>query len=97
MKKWSPLNNQIFILKDAPVEKTVGGIILPSGDSIEEFKGHIVAVGPEVVGFHVGDHVIFTPHGGQVTLIGGREIIILTAKYIAAIEVDDGTPENPPA
>lgn len=104
MKNVTPLGDIVIIRRQEQATASAGGIILPPSDDMTEDIGTVVYVGRgkphkckkcagtthapmEVV---VGDRVIFSTNGHQLTKIDGEELIVLReASIIAVIEGDE--------
>ena len=70
MKKVIDVKGSVIIIKQRKETTTKGGIILTQasleGGSMEEFEGEIMAVGPLVSKFKVGEVVSFGKHAGSI-------------------------------
>ncbi len=90
----SPLND-VVIIKRQVVEETSGGIIIPiSSEDFREDIGTVRFCGPgrmldngnlEPMNIKVGDRVLFSTHGHQVTKIDGEELIVLKQNSIIGV------------
>lgn len=99
----TPLNDVVIIRRQEQVTASDGGIILPPSEDFTEDIGTVVFVGrgkpvkcakcagrthlPMQVA--VGDRVIFSTNGHQITKIHGEELIVLRQDSIIAVIEDD--------
>lgn len=69
------------LVEKLPMEQsTSAGIILPSGDVNDKFKGTVLMVGPDVDFLKVGDVVKYYEHTGTEVEHDGKDCIILREK-----------------
>ena len=99
----SPLSDIVIIRRADQQSVSSGGIVLPPSEDFTEDIGTIVYVGrgkpvkckkcaghtniPMQV--NVGDRVIFSTNGHQLTKIAGEELIVLRQESIIAVIEDD--------
>ncbi len=80
----------VLILMQKVIKETKSGIIMPAealaGGSMEQFEGTVVAKGPSVTKFAVGDHVIFGRNVAATHKRYGKEYMIIYEPYVTAVE-----------
>ena len=62
-RKFEPSKDRMVVRRSA-VQETAGGIILPDTQKQRPVTGTVVAVGPEVEDYRVGDIVLFMAYAG---------------------------------
>jgi len=67
------MHNFIFVLPDAVVDKTEGGIILSDFSKKRPSSGTVLAVGPEVKSIKVGDRIIYGEFSGAKEIMEYRK------------------------
>jgi chaperonin GroES len=81
-KKLRPLLNRVLIVKDAPVTKTKGGILLPESKAEQLNFGKVMAVGPgkfmdngqlRPCTVREGDTVLLPEYGGSKVTLGDEK------------------------
>lgn len=80
-----PVGSQIVIIKDIVSE--IHGIALAEESGERATTGIIKAVGPEEIGFKVGDRVLFGPYDGMHCVIDGdyrNKFVIMDSSCVRA-------------
>lgn len=90
----TPLDD-VVIIKRQVVEESSGGILIPiSSEDFREDIGTVRFCGPgrtlddgkiDEMPVKVGDKVLFSTHGHQVTKIDGEELIVLRQNSIIGV------------
>lgn len=89
-----PLGDRIFVKRIKPVEKSIGGILIPDTSQDKPMEGIVVAVGfgsyddkGERNTFHVkeGDRVVFGKWSGDDVEFDGEEYVVITEDNIIGI------------
>lgn len=94
-----PLNEWLVVEKDAPVDRSKGGIMLPDNDPKKRSQtGRVVAVGPGrwfkdtnarvPLGVTVGDRVLFLQYGGTMVAEGGAPVEYGGKSYLFLRDTD---------
>lgn len=78
------LKDRVAVENFIPEETTPGGIILPDSVKKEEFRGTVVAVGPEAT-VKVGDKIAYGRYAGHVLEWGGKDYRIFRDDEILAV------------
>jgi co-chaperonin GroES (HSP10) len=73
---FKPNSNKLLVKKDEKVETTSTGLFLGAQEIKEPTTGVVVAVGPEVKFFSVGDKVYFGPRRGAPVDLSEGEFIL---------------------
>jgi chaperonin GroES len=95
----SPLGDVVVIKRSPPAEVSAGGIALAWSEDYREDIGEVVAVGRGRVQHcdccktdttiplqvSVGDRVLFSTNGHQITTVNGEELVVLREKSIIAV------------
>lgn len=98
--KWqnlfSPLRDNIFILREGFTEKTAGGLYIPATAADRPAKGKVIAVGRgshskkgkfKPLDVSVGNEVLFSHYAGTNVVIAGTELLILKEADILGVLV----------
>lgn len=99
----TPLNDVVIIRRADQQSVSDGGIVIPPSEDFTEDIGDVVYVGhgkmtkcPKCAGTHripmqvrVGDRVIFSTNGHQLTKVRGEELIVLRQDSIIAVIEDE--------
>ena len=99
----SPINDVVIIRRQEQNTVSAGGVVLPQSEDFREDIGTVVFVGrgkphkckkcagtshiPMQV--RVGERVIFSTNGHQITHVNGEELIVLRQESIIAVIDDD--------
>jgi chaperonin GroES len=84
--KFRPLHDRVVVRRITPLEKSVGGIIIPDTAKDKPSEGEIIAAGPGarnelggIVALEVkaGDRVLFGKWSGTEVKIDGEELLIM--------------------
>lgn len=75
-----PAGNRV-VIKPFVVEKSKGGIIIPDG-AINLSEGRIIATGPSVRTFKVGDLILYGKNSGALIDRNRKEFVLLYEKDI---------------
>lgn len=95
----SPLGDVVVIKRTPPAEQSAGGVLLAWSEDYREDMGEVIAVGPGAyhkcdkcksstripLNVKVGDRVLFSTNGHQITKIQGEELVVLREKSIIAV------------
>lgn len=93
-----PLSDIVVIRRQPQQEISGGGIFLPSSDDFREDIGEVAYCGPGKLSpkgvlipmdVKVGDKVIFSTNGHQVTQVKGEELIVTRQNSIIGV-IDGG-------
>ncbi len=100
-----PVNDVVIIRRQEQATASAGGVVLPQSDDFREDIGEVVFVGKGKhhkcrkcageshipVQVRVGERVIFSTNGHQITRVNGEELTVLRQdSIIAVIDDDDG-------
>lgn len=86
MARIRTLGDRIVVKRDAPVEKSRGGIIIPDNAKEKAVEGRVVAVGngkvledgtTRVLDVKEGDHILFGKYAGTDVKIDDVEHVII--------------------
>lgn len=86
--KFKPDGYRVMIRREASLEKSEGGIVLPDNSKKDQLQGEIVAVGAGLIlengdlrppNFNVGDKVIFEDYKGSEIEVDGETFVIMNA------------------
>lgn len=89
-----PLSDIVFIRRQSQQEISEGGVYLPPSEDFREDIGTIVACGPGKVSpkgvlipmdVKIGDKVIFSTNGHQITKIKGEELVVTRQNSIMGV------------
>lgn len=94
-----PLGDIVVIKRSPPQARTESGVYLAWSEDYREDIGEVVAVGPGIahrcstckestiypLQVSVGDIVLFSTNGHQITSVQGEELVILREKSIIAV------------
>ena len=97
--KIAPLGDVVVIKRSPPADVSTGGIALAWSNDYREDIGEIVAVGSGrtqrcdcckthtliPLQVNVGDKVIFSTNGHQITTVNGEQLVVLREKSIIAV------------
>lgn len=72
MKVLEPVWSKMIVARDAFVYKSESGLVIPEAHKSKTTVGRILAVGPDVRGFEVGEKVLFTRLSGIVFTVIDR-------------------------
>ena len=64
MKRLVPQNTKMIIARKEFVYKSEGGLVIPEIAKSKTTVGNIMAIGPDVTRYVVGQEVLFTRHSG---------------------------------
>lgn len=100
---WKVTGGRILV-KRAPAVKMVNGLYVPESGEERSGIGVVLAVSPERndtdTSIHVGDEVVFAPHGGFENPALGDDILVLFPQEVMAFRtprlVVPGVPEEAP-
>lgn len=84
MSDLTPLADRVLIKPDPIVSETKSGLQLVE-DWPQETSGVVVSVGAGVHDVHVGDHVIFGQHAGQVMEINRERLFVMRERDVLAV------------
>ena len=84
---FQPLGNRVLIKREAQVNTTASGIIIPDSAKEKPLEGKVVAVGKEAIeaGLSEGDTVVFPKYGGTEITIAGIEYLIMSSDDILGV------------
>lgn len=85
MTTFTPLNDNVVILRDEIVTTTKGGLLLATGSLEKPQTGEILSIGPEVTEVKPGERVLYSNRAGAVFKIEGEEVFILKEENIIGI------------
>ena len=68
------LRDKILIKQEDAIEKTAGGILIPSIDNEKPQQGIVVVVGKNIAEIEAGDTVFFTEHSGHKVKLEEKEL-----------------------
>lgn len=92
MRKIQPINNNVLLKLEAPVEeKTSGGIIIPDTAKEKSQQGQVVAIPADSdIDLSIGDVVIYKGFSGtEISFEGDKYLLILADDILAKyVEVD---------
>jgi co-chaperonin GroES (HSP10) len=72
MKRLEALYGKMIVARDEFVYKSEGGLVIPDTAKSKTTVGKIIGMGPNVVGFEVGEKVLFTRLSGIVFTVIDR-------------------------
>ena len=95
----SPLGDVVVIRRSDPAKVSAGGLLLAWSEDYREDIGIVVAVGSGrhqkcdhcrtstriPLSVRVGDAVLFSTNGHQITTVNGEELVVLREKSIIAV------------
>ena len=94
-----PLEDRIIVKPGEAEETTISGLVIPDTAKEKPQQGEVLAVGPgrrsdqtgEIipVDVKVGDTVVYSKYGGTEITDGGADLLILNARDVLAVVVDD--------
>uniref|UniRef100_A0A8D8ZPD0 10 kDa heat shock protein, mitochondrial n=1 Tax=Cacopsylla melanoneura TaxID=428564 RepID=A0A8D8ZPD0_9HEMI len=97
-QKFKPLLDRILVIKDEPLTKTKGGVLIPEKAQQEVNNAVVIAVGPGArtpngdyikPNVNVGDKVLLPKFGGTKIDIDGEELhLFKESDLLAVIEKD---------
>jgi chaperonin GroES len=84
---FQPLGNRVLIKREAQVNTTASGIIIPDSAKEKPLEGKVVAVSKEAIeaGLSEGDTVVFPKYGGTEITIAGIEYLIMSSDDILGV------------
>lgn len=92
MRKIQPINNNVLLKLETPVEeKTSGGIIIPDTAKEKSQQGQVVAIPADSdIDLSIGDVVIYKGFSGtEISFEGDKYLLILADDILAKyVEVD---------
>ena len=89
-----PLGDRIVVKRDAPMEKSAGGIIIPDAAKEKPVEGHVVAVGNgktlqdgtrRMLDVKPGDRILFGKYAGTEVKIDDVEHVILAEDDVLGV------------
>jgi len=72
MKRLEPVWTKMIVARDAFVYRSESGLVIPEVAKSKTTVGRILAVGPDVKGFEVGEKVLFTRLSGIIFTVIDR-------------------------
>lgn len=96
--KFRPLRDKVLIKRLSPIEKSAGGLFLPSVSQAKSNQGVVVAVGSGAVtssgeiaemSVKVGDHVWFGKGAGQDINLAEGEFLLIKESDIAYVNEEN--------
>lgn len=93
-QKFRPLLDRILVIKDEPITKTKGGVLIPEKAQQEVNNAIVVAVGPGArtpngehikPNVNVGDKVLLPKFGGTKIEIEGQELHLFKEGDLLAV------------
>ena len=93
-KKLQPLGERIVVEREESLEKTAGGIFLPSGAQDKPSRGTVISVGEgrilrdgtrSPLQVKPGDLVLFTSYGPDEIKLGEEEYLLMREDDVLAI------------
>jgi len=92
--KLQPLGDRVVVEREASVEKTAGGIVLPDTAKDKPSRGTIVAIGDgrllddgsrSKLQVKIGDKVLFTSYAPETIKFGDDEWLLMREEDILAV------------
>ena len=92
-----PLEDKILVQANEAETTTASGLVIPDTAKEKPQEGEVLAVGPGrfedgqrlPLDIQVGDKVIYSKYGGTEVKYDGQEYLLLSARDVLAVEVDD--------
>lgn len=75
MKAIRPVNKNLFCKQDEGVSQTSAGILLAKQEDAD--TAEVLAVGPNVENFKVGDHIVYKPYTTTEISVNGVEHFLI--------------------
>ena len=81
----NPLGDRVVIKRIEAEEKTKSGIVLPGQAKEQPNIAEVMAIGPQVLGFCVGDQVMFSKYAGVEVKHQGTDYIIMSVLDVLSV------------
>lgn len=82
--KIQPLDDNILIKRDKPVERTAGGILLARPEEKME-RGTVISFGNDVQSVKKGDEILFKNYSLDIIEVDGEEFTFIKRENIIAL------------
>ena len=92
--KFRPLHDRVVVRRITPLEKSVGGIIIPDTVKEKPMEGEVIAAGPGArneqgvivpLDVKAGDRVLFGKWSGTEVKLDGEELLIMKESDIMGV------------
>lgn len=92
--KLQPLGDRVVVEREASLEKTAGGIVLPDSAKDKPARGTVISVGEgrllddgsrSTMQVAVGDRVLFTSYAGETFKVDDEELLLMREDDILAV------------
>ena len=90
-----PLEDRLVLAPDEAEETTASGLVIPDTAQEKPHQGEVLAVGPGKRSEHTGElipvcvsageSVVYSRHSGTEITLGGKDLLILSARDVLAI------------
>ncbi len=89
-----PLGDRVVVEREASVERTAGGIVLPDTAKDKPARGVVISIGDgkllddgrrSALQVKVGDRVIFSSYAGETFKVGDQELLLMREDDILAV------------
>jgi chaperonin GroES len=84
-KRITPIGEMLLVQRRDPESVSAGGILIPEDGKDRPAEGTILAMGSDVEGLDIGDHLIFGKYSGTEYPWGGEVLLFMRSDEVIAV------------